>query len=524
MATICRNCGAEVPDTMRFCASCGTQIEFGTDNARNGSDDDIVPGKGRKPALNFNFNFKKLIIPAIVLVVVIVAVIIAVNIFMPGKYMQTKGSVLLEDGDETVIIIPSGKNKIEEIEGDLENGAFSMDGTAAAALIDEYDVEGFALYLVSDKPKLIADEVESYWFAASGDVIAYTKEYDSREGTAELWLYSGGQSKLLTSEFSYYNNCAISPDGKTLAFTTYDGERYRGALWDGKATTDLGRDVLPLAVSNGAKYIYYTRNDSFYVQKGTNDENREKLGENIRSIRANKDLTQIVFNYDSKGYISRNGGKRESLSGSIYSFILPRGAASHYSSGVTIYGISNFADTFYRNADDGIVHINSKYETSRVVSNVDYLVFLADDGKTLTYLKNDRISRVDGKKASAESIQIARDVETYVATSDGNAVFFIDEDDEIKYIKGTGNSVTVSNDYSNEGFTLFKGTTLFYISESELYSSAGAKGTRVSGIAGDVEYVQADMFSILVVTDDGGDTLVYRSMDGKKFDLIYEEY
>jgi len=46
-------------------------------------------------------------------------------------------------------------------------------------------------------------------------------------------------------------------------------------------------------------------------------------------------------------------------------------------------------------------------------------------------------------KREAEEI-VKGDVRSFIATSDGNAVFFVNDDDEIQYQKGYGKSVTVT--------------------------------------------------------------------------------
>jgi len=104
------------------------------------------------------------------------------------------------------------------------------------------------------------------------------------------------------------------------------------------------------------------------------------------------------------------------------------------------------------------------------------------------------------------------------------AVFFINDDSEIYYQKGSMKPALVTNDYSyrgyGAGFTLFKGKTLYYITDEVMYSSSGAKGKPISGFNVDVQSISNDTVCLYVSTRDGSDAYYYRSFDGKKFELL----
>jgi hypothetical protein len=231
----------------------------------------------------------------------------------------------------------------------------------------------------------------------------------------------------------------------------------------------------------------------------------------------------VICENDSKAYISRNGGKREPLSGSISMLLTPSGTSYYHSSIVSVYGISNFANTFYRRDDGDIIRINGRYETDSIAKEV-YEVYLAQDGNTLTYSRNENIYKVNGKKSKDDATQIVDgDVFTFLATIDGRAVYYINEDGEIFYQKGTGKSVSVTNDVTGFDFTLFKGKTFYYVSDDELYVSSGGKGKRVDGFNGEVKGVSGGMHTLSVTADDDGEILFYRSTDGKKFEILRQE-
>ncbi|MCL2627103.1 MAG: zinc ribbon domain-containing protein [Oscillospiraceae bacterium] len=514
----CNTCGADMPEIMNFCTSCGSKADHTTVLP-------VIPvyvGENAS-ATKFSFDFnslKKFIKPVIAAAIAMVAIIVAVNIFIPAKYESSKGTVYIASGDGSVIIIPNGGSKVE-IDGTLMNSARSLDGTKAAALISEGSVQTGLLYLITDRPQIIMDEVYAFWLSANGNAVAYITEHNPHDGTAELWLHSDGKNTRISSDYYAHGSCAISPNGKVVAFVTADGDRHTGIVWDDKIN-ELGRGTSPVAISDNARYIYYIRDDSLYVQNGLKGDDREKLGDNVNSIIVSKDLSQVIYNSNSRAYISRKGGAREALSGSIGSFVLPMGTGSTYmTNNVRILGVTNFSNTFYRNTDSAIIRINSKYETDSVVRSVNN-AYLANDGRTLTYMRNDRIYKVNGMAPQAEPIQIVSgEVTSFIATSNGSAVYFVNDASELLYQKETGKPTTVTSDFSSRSaYSLFKGSTLFYVSDKELFVSTGARGRRVSGFDGDVQSVSADLFSVDVISSEYGDTSYYRSTDGNKFDLI----
>lgn len=521
MATIkCKVCGTETSATMKFCGSCGSPIEH------------EITGEPVSEKKLPNFNLKKLLIPAIAVIAVVAAIIILTNVVKPEQYEATKGSVYLSQGGENVIVIPHGKSKIE-IEGYLSTSTRNLDGTVAVALIaeDYYSSEGGTLYLISDQPREVASNVETFWIASSGNALVYICETDYDEGIAELWHYANGTRTKITSEFSFYEGkCSISPDGKTVTYVDYDGSNYIGFVWSNGKSTELGKGIAPIAVADGARYIYYYRNDSLYVQQGISGDEREKLGDNVYTLYANTDLSQVVYNYDSKSYISIDGGKRESLSSSTISrFILPSGTASYYSSTIVQYGITDFRDMFYVNNDNAIIHIDGKYETSSVVKNIDSAyqnVYLADDARTLFYLKNGSIYKVRGDSTKDDATELVdSDVVAFIATASGDAVYYIDEAYDIYCQKGTNKSTLVTSDfpysYTGEGYGLYNGNTFFYVADGGLYSSTGERGKLVTGLTGEIQYATASYLSIFVSSDNDGEILHYRSVDGTNFEMIW---
>jgi hypothetical protein len=390
------------------------------------------------------FDLKKLIIAGSAVVALIVGIIVLVNVFSSSKYELAKGYIHFAPDGDRVIVVPRGSASFE-IDGYLVDSSNSLDGATAIALVQESRGGGMgnSLYLVTDKAQLIAEEVLSAFISASGNAVIYSTEMDSSTGTAELWQYLNGNHTRISNDFNPYGGIAVSPNGRTVAFAAYDDrDREVGYIWDGRLT-ELGRDIIPVAVSNGARQIYFIRDNVFFVQRGTNSDHRERLGDagDIGQIFLNRDLSQVLYTAGSRTFISSRGGARESLAGEMWYVIAPEGTgimvernwSVHRSPWVYICDISDFGDTFYYDSGSNIVRINNRFETNNVARSV-YNASLARNGRTLTFQRNDRIYQINGLTQNAEATElVSGDVIWFEATANGNAVFFVNDIEELFY-------------------------------------------------------------------------------------------
>jgi len=509
---------------MRFCGTCGTPLEPPTETEKSETLETIL--ESDKPVLDkpagtaADCRLKKFIIPVAAAVLALIVIIIAVSIFIPGKYVAAKGSFYSCNTDDGTVVILNGKEPVI-IDGTIFNQSSSLDRKKTALLVDESDgkgsADGYALYLVSDKFERITDGVFDMVLSLSGNGIAFTREQDNKSNTAELCLYSNGKTTTVTSDFRNGSTLVVSPDGKTVAYTTFtDNKDSVGYYWDGKPH-ELGKDIMPLFIANGGKYIYYNKNDVLYVQKGDNGDSKIKLGGNITDAFFNDDLSQIIFNIiGSNAYISRNANAKEQLSGNVSSFLMPSGVLPGYYQGVGIYPVSNFADTYYLNTLDSVIHIDGKFAADNIVKSISY-AYVSDNGKIITYLKNSNVYSVNGGSGTPVEL-VSGEVRSFIPVSNGGAIFYRNSDDELYYQKGKGKPTLVSNDFQVISDGLFK-NKLFYISDGELYVSSGSRGVSIKGIEGDVQSVSVGSLGVSVTARDGAQTNYYYSVDGSKFTL-----
>jgi hypothetical protein len=432
-----------------------------------------------------------------------------------------------------VTLVPSGKSKVE-LDGYLARLITeSADGTKSLVLIDEFGLapdtknfEGYSIYCVSDKVNLITDGVISAKISASGNAIAFVKDYDYYAESGTLYLWNNGKTTLISDSMRSHKSYCISPDGKTVAFASGTRDDFSGACYYNGRISDLGKNIEPFAVADKAKYIYYDKNYTSYVMLGNDGGTKQKLASQAYPYYFNKDLSEMVFQANGKTYAVIKGEEKISLSGAIHSFILPDSTQQTDE----IIGVKSFANTLYISGDD-IIRIDDKFEASSAVKkfNSDKNRYLASDGRTLLYMKNDDIYKVDALNKNATAVKLVDgDAGNFEAVNKGSAVYFVNEDDELYYQKGTGKPVYIADDVTDAvtshswefgAMAGFKDKILYYLSDSEVYATTGKKGKLVSGIDEDAVYLSADLNEITIVTSDSDDDRRngYGSFDGKTF-------
>ncbi len=530
VATIkCPACGADVQDTMRFCSSCGAQLpkeepveeNLSTAEPASASAAASATALPSQAVMSYIQKYWKWLVGAVALVFLL---ILAVNLLKPAKYTQPKKLLTIIPKDDAILVEVNHKQtaKIacDNIACDMYRWMVSLDGSKAViAVRDEVEDDYFTLYMQDGKK--IADHVTNFLLSASGNGVVYERITDSGEDdtTYEIGLWNGKNVTIHRDYHSEADSLAISPDGKTVAYSLDEDDASVGYYYDGKERT-VGKDTMPVALSNGGKYIYYLKSDTLYVQKKDRSDSRVKLGEDVKTAYFNRDLSQIIYTAQTdngiRTYFSKNGGEKISLKGQLSELLLPRATSM---TRPQIVGIDGFENSFYRSDDNDLYYINKKMEVSTVVSNVN-TVFLAEDGKTVTYLKNSAIYQLNGSKENAEKVKLVEDdvAKLIATTDDGKAVFFINDDKEIRYQKGTGKTQLVTDDFSDYSSELFRGKTFFYVCDDKLYRSDGGKGSVIKGLTGEIETVYADSFEVSIyVTNDDGDRVSYYSTNGKSF-------
>jgi len=530
---------------VKFCSRCGAQFPdmppaaAPAEKVGVGSVFSSIVGMFKAMPL------KKILLIAIPVIVVIIAAIIFIPMLSGSSVaMETDSIAVFVDNDQ--LFISGNTNNRFAIDGKFESIQRNMDGGKAAILTDYDSRNGGTLWFVTTSNSYhIADDVLEYILSDTGNGIAYLTDYDSRNDVATLYLVetSSRKSTLITEEAMYdgsMQGICISPNGKSIAYISDYDERdneFTGYMKiDGKGAEKIGSNLFAVALADGGRYLYYVKladnGTSLHVRSGRSD-NRlvsDYRGLSSLSLKLNRDYSQVIFNDGDRSYIAQSGGEKVRIGGTpIRWFLLPtwaqQGGNHRY---VNVYGLRNFANNVIRN-DDGLAYLNSAFETNRISSTADnsYSAIISNDGKTLLFLNNNgHLSAIDPTKAGAERREIARDVETFLASSNGKTIYYINDEDELYCVKGNGNPVKVSDDVyayslqmpinSNRAFFLVD----YRRGSGELcFSNNGSKRTKVAG-GDDVVGVMALPKAVYYLTIDED---IFRSNGNERFSLFVEE-
>jgi hypothetical protein len=511
----CPNCGNENESNSAFCLFCGASIE----PAPKKDIKDIVAKI--KPifdkAVGFvKKNIIKIAVPAGVIVigaVVLIIILGSMSIYITegpgvfyGEYSETEIVIRDLSGEDTSLSYDSSKLRVRDSLPPESSSAF---------LVGE---DGNELYYVGKNVVKIADDVLAFNLAVDGKAVAFFEGTDEDDCRLGIWT-TDGKIKYIADDVST-DFSVISPDGKTVIYKENTDETAMVYMYNGTKTIELGKEtaINPLAVTNGGNYIYYTKDDTLYVQKGSDIDTRVKLGSKSSTGYFNIDMTEFIYNDDGKTKITVKGGEPIKLTGDLSYMVLKSDTASiQLWSGVNIRSVKTFKNCCYRTSDEDIYYINNKYEVQKAASSIDYAI-RAYDEKSLIYKKGDSIYQIDLTKKNAEPVtRVGDDVETVAGVDSKDGVYYKNTDGEIMYQKGTAKPVYILDSVDN---AVIIADSLFIVSDKELYISNGKKATLVKGMSGfEVESIQ-DLGKNLVIGTTGDDGVdYYASSDGKK--IIY---
>lgn len=547
MGMFCGNCGTKLEDNERFCPNCGAAADTAPSASVNtggetgqwaeaeASTIGVAAGVAAPQAAKPN---KKLITGAGIVVAVIVIAVIIASAFGGGSPFGfiSDGSILFQysEATEETACIAGGKI-VASFDGYASSTAYSLDRSAAAVLSSDE-----TLYAVTGKGMAkVSDDVYDFVISNDGTGIAYITDYDYYESSGALYLYNvkSASSEKIASAALYP---AISPDGKTVAYIgDIDGDdSFKGYVSvNGKTPELIKSNVLPMAVADGGKYLYYCKMESLFYYAGSGDLYVKKGGNETKLASGyylystacfNKDYSQILYSSDDKTYISVNGGEKTKLfNEGSFSLVYPANASVKYSfsgSVAHVYDIDGFAQKTVV-ASNGIYYIDKGYEASRVTSSY-YYYFISDDGNTLLYTKSGKLYKVDDLKKSTDGKAITGGDEIYSFTADSSCakIYYLNYDDELYYQKGSSAAKKIADDV--ESFTLGgDGSTLYFVSDEILYMSKNG-GTKAS-VSGNHDVVRVTRFGTGIAYYAESDNYsgcydLYYAKSGGSFDLVLE--
>ena len=396
----------------------------------------------------------------------------------------------------------AGKVYDKSINGKVERTISSADGLAQAALTEN----GELFYITADKCASVATGVCQFTLSADGTRVAYMVESDpdasdtsdsstekettqvrrslqeeeTTESTTEyvpagaesylkfsntsLFLYNGSSanSTLIANHVSP-ESVSLSPTGAVIAYsvTAEDETSFEGFYALNSVKTSIGRNALPIAVSDDALQYYFVKYDNIedvwvqklFVKAGENAE--VKLGEfadgNLLSLYLNRDYSQAIYSVTGKKgsyfFYSTDHDKEKVSSG--YVPIYAYGLREVMSGKAVITPLETFAKTCFRDASSTAQYLDGKYicKNTGALGNA---FRVSPDGKTMYYLDTEGdlyscvLRKLDKKK-------IAEHVMTFELSADGSVVYYVNADNKLYCVKGSKVTPAAENVYTSGG-------------------------------------------------------------------------
>ena len=500
MSQNCQSCGNPVGDSP-FCPNCG------------------APVRAAKTKKALKLPSKKILIPAAAAVAVIL--ILAVILALPsgGNTYSSRLYPIYSMDDEATYLANGTKLLEDTFEGDYAYSCSSMDYAVTLYLSGE-DV----LWAATQKGLVeVGDDVETFQLSADGSTVAYIDE--------DQVLYLGSTKTGECEEIAEdVVSVILSPNGKTVVYMTYEKDEPVTWLHHPKEPVELGENLYPLAVSDGAKYLYCVNEKSALVlvdKKG----DTEKLCTDVDDggdFLFNKDLSQIIFCAKDKWYICVKGGEKEKLDIDTMnlSMLSPRWTQSGAFGYATVYNVKSLTGRFYygRNSVNmyTIVYLEKNLESEEAADDVGS-VTISDDGKRVYFrTDNNRLKYVTAARPD-EEVELAKHVYGYVVLSDGKTVCYYDEDNILYVLKGK-KTVEIEEDV----FSLYRthDDKVLFLAERDQSGNGTLyliKGDKAEEISEDVHTValRPNVTYYWEQTDDN-EYDVYAAK-GTRFELILEE-
>ena len=562
----CEKCGSQLEDGVKFCTNCGAAAK-----ADGKPEEDVIhqeipeapapeipeapvepapaipapeapayayapaPAPAAPEAAPVKKSKKKpLVFAGIAAAAVLVIAAVCAAVFI----LMSKGSAKILTGGpdgsgNTVIVNTDGKITTLTDINSKYSIKISLNGKKAVIYTSSDGDNGLYYYNGKEAKKIILtdENIDNWLISNNGNKVVYSH-------AGAIYSYENGKSTKIAENAVL---CAISPDGKTVAYYTDNGEEVSGYYYNGKEQS-LGKSVKPFAVSNGAKLVYYTKRaysgeENTYVQKGNDETERVKLyGEDNYNyyVSFNADMTEIMFTKNGGTYISKNGNDPEKISSDAY--YVDRFAGSGVKSAITsyyscdrqyvfVYDEDSFDGVILRN-DDSKISIYTKGELKNLI-NYSYNeckdVGITEDTKTLFYIKDEAIYKKNIMTPDAEPVKVVDDVSSIKAISDdGSAVAYLNTDNEYMFKKGNSKPVRIA-DYGEieQHFAIYKGK-LYYIMDAELYSTSDGKSKKPVKVDGDsqVSFVSSAFGLLVVSSESDTEEKEFLSTNGSSFELV----
>ncbi|MBQ4140590.1 MAG: zinc ribbon domain-containing protein [Clostridia bacterium] len=541
----CTHCNADLEGGAKFCTVCGQPVPEGvippdpeTEPAKKITAGEILAkvkgffatlGGKIKPALSkvgekskdvakkadgkleqFLGDKKMYLYAGVIGLVGLIIVISVIAAIIPnGNGYLTTQQVGIDVMDEKIYILKDSKAiELKTSAEAIADKFISIDGETILFLDDE----GILHRVKGKKTVEIVEDVKDYIAAPFGNSVLFYSSEDDEEILYYTKTSKGKPIEVFESDDeNALNEIAISPDGKSAAFTVYDdeGDSYL-YYFNGKKSTKIKKcDGALVGLSNGGKYIYVasTNEDGktnlyCYNKKGDSNKIGALTGS---SVSFNLDGTEVMFANEDKTLVSVKGKEPIKVAkASGLKLMLPTNATQEN------YAISDHAlvlpvESLFKHvyqASDRNISFEQGYTSS---TQVFYI----------TKKENKCIKLLSGKNISGATLDLSAEYIYYV---DGDELMVLKIS---KGEKAEDKAKTIAEDVGSFVITSDR-KYVYYIDDQDLYVVNGKKGGKEKKISkGDVMYLAIDDKDFVYYVDDESD--VYATKGKKEGKRILSE-
>lgn len=532
---ICPNCTSAFDDTPKYCSHCGAKLPdtpaasviFSEEGIKEVSSDSVSsqsapiqplsaethsPEYVRQNRRNL-WRFVSLLAIAFALVLSFVLGLSFLHNLREKAVVSVKDSVLVmeSDNDEFVGVSRSGRQVILKTESHLvppQDGTSLYLRSADGSKLVFLDSMKVLRLFDGSRFTAVAEDAQDYQISFDGSAVAYTNTDN------DLFLYRKGKAQRIASRV--LEGFCLSPDGETLAYVREEGGTTVACYFNSKERT-IAKEAVPIAISNGGTYVYYytLSKGVVYVQKGSNQDSRQKLLDSFSGLYCfNVNGEQLLLTDGSNTYFSEYGGERIKIASAPLELLAPDSLAC--SRGM-IYGVKNLKDRFYITSSNPegnhVYHLNDRLELSSLLKNIP-VWSLMEDGQTLLYEKNQNLYYINLRNTDGGESKVVGSVRGWRHSGDGKRVLFVDDEGESWFatLGREPKRITAETINTDEAVPLESG--FVYEIDGSLFYTDGGKGSKISGLSDDVLSLKGDGFLVIVECHNGD---VFISTNGKKY-------
>lgn len=485
-------------------------------------------------------NANKIIRYAILGVIAVVALALVISIitaFIPDKFAtRDDNTITWEVNDDDQLVFLFNGKKIVELSDDLteelgENSVVTDYNNQYAVFVTEgeEDSEGGDLYVVNNKKAVkVKGEVTDFTLSSFGSTILFISDGDLYYGQ----LKNPTKATKVDSDVS--DVTSVSPNGKAFAYEKIDedDEETKTEYYistNGKKGEKFGKkEADVVSVSDGAKYVYYTKDDKFYVND-TKICDVEKIAG--MAMIFNRDGSQVIYTArndegEAKTYIvSKAKDKNAIADGSLYGIICPEGAANVVYNGVVFvyYNTSTLAKCALGLSEKDDVHyyylknVKGKAEKISEMKNAEDIVML-EDCQTVIYTKKGKLEQIKINKPDSEPKEYKgadEDIVSFKSSADGKHIYVLDVEGTLYYVKSASKMKKVEEDVVR--YVVTEDGKVYFVNEDEEVHYAN-KSDKTKLVVSDFEdWVYDALAEVLVVQADGE----IGTVSGKKFKKLF---